>query len=301
MAGRFTPLHSSIWSDPDFVALSGNAQRVYLLAMSQPNVSFAGVVPYTEKRWAGMAKDTTRGAIAEGICELENARFVLVDPDTEELLIRSFVKHGRIYEQKQLRKALVRAYEGILSTALQVAFYAEQSDDVKALLGSLPEAFTEIGDSLPEGCPGASVVRDLDLQPQPQPRERKEAARSSSVDALAAPGCPPSFFDEADQVIAAFADSHPVDDVDRAVQHLIDDRRRFPFASDLRRALTNLLGDPPAQAKPSPLDEAQRAQMATIAEGLDKVRAVINDPDVEQDPEERKRILAEQRSKRGAA
>lgn len=174
MTGRYTPLHSSIWSDPDFIALTGNAQRVYMLAISQPNISYAGVVPFTEKRWAGMAADTTRGDICAAVNELEDANFVLLDEHTEELMARTFVEHNRIFKQPQLRKTLVRAFDAVLSPVLQAAFLAEQATEVvdylvahspvaKSLVGRLVEACPKPATRLVEATPSGSGLQDLDL------------------------------------------------------------------------------------------------------------------------------------------
>ena len=291
MAGRFTPLHSSIWSDPDFVALSSNAQRVYLLAISQHDVSFAGVVPYTEKRWARMSNDATPGAIADGINELEDARFVLLDPDTEELMIRSYVKHGRIYEQKQLRKALVRGYESILSTRLRLRWYDEQVDEVKDLVGRLNENPEQAADESEE----ASVVgQGLDLDPQPATAtgEGNEPARTFAHHALLLDPTPP-LCRELDGDVAALIADHGDAKVTDAVFALLDEGpSKFP--SQIVKRLKAILG--PARKEPEAhvLDEAQRAQRAMAerdqAAWLDELART--EQQIPQTPEERRAFLA---------
>lgn len=180
MAGRYAPLHSSIWTNPRFVALEPRAQLTYLLIISQPDISYAGVVSLTPGRWARMSANTSTAEIERAIGLLTHARFVFVDVATEELMVRTFVEHNQILKQKQLHKALKRAYDSILSTRLRCLFYDEQTGEVKALLGSPPEASSSampepIAPVLPDGSGLKDLDLDLDLhrdqQRQPEPAE----------------------------------------------------------------------------------------------------------------------------------
>lgn len=119
MARNHARIYAAIWKDPKFVALPSSAQRVYMLALSQPGVSFCGVVSYTGRRWASMAPDTDAAAIEEAVTVLEAAEFVVVDRDTEELLIRSFVKHDGVADSPNLIKAMWKDFDGIFSPLIR--------------------------------------------------------------------------------------------------------------------------------------------------------------------------------------
>lgn len=271
MARAYAPLKSSIWTNRDFCALSSSAQRVYLLAMSQPNISWAGVVPFTEKRWASFAPDTTRGAIAEAVNELVDRGFVMLDDDTEELWIRSFVKHNRILEQPQLRKKAVgEAVTAVVSHRLRAAVLVTMPDDVKAQVISGGAPLTEPPQ---EALTAGDVSLDLDLQPEPQQGEGPLPWRSAALD-LMPPKAAPPLIEEAEQVLASFGDAYPIGDVELAVQRLLDGRRRFPFPSNLRTALANLLGPPKAQPQASPLDDTARAARRLEADGNQQTAAL---------------------------
>ena len=43
----------SIWSDPDWLALTSTAQRAYLLLLSQPKLSLAGCLDWMPQRVLG--------------------------------------------------------------------------------------------------------------------------------------------------------------------------------------------------------------------------------------------------------
>ena len=100
-----------IWSDPEWIQLTEAAQRAYILALSQPDLSYAGVLATRYKRWSGFAANSSVTKIRRAVRELEDAGFVMVDDDTEEMWIRTFVKHDGILILDQ------RNYDAILDNS----------------------------------------------------------------------------------------------------------------------------------------------------------------------------------------
>src|SRR5258708_6217558 len=90
---------TSIWEDADFLALTQQQQRLYLFLISQPNLNHAGLLPLTLRRWAGKAAGLTAVELDEHLAALAAARFIVMDEDTEELLIRSFVRNDGVWKQ----------------------------------------------------------------------------------------------------------------------------------------------------------------------------------------------------------
>lgn len=115
----------SRWGDEDWKRLPGAAQRVYDLALSQPGMSWAGVVPYQPGRWASLASDTTPAAIKRNIGILIERRFVIVDATTEELFIRSFVKNDNVLRFPNVAVNMARSYAQIASPIIRKAFLVE--------------------------------------------------------------------------------------------------------------------------------------------------------------------------------
>lgn len=105
---------------------------------------------------------------------------------------------------------------------------------------------------------------------------------------------------EVDGHVTALTASHGPDAVERAVQTVVDQLagKSFAWPSDVRKALEAELGPAPAEAKPNPLDEAQRAQHQQIEGGLDLVRSVL--AEAEQDAEKRRALVAARRAEREA-
>lgn len=125
MARTHGRIGTGIWADGDFTALTEAEQRAYFLAISQPGLSFAGVVSYTLRRWEGLAADSSIARLRKTFASLQRRLYVLIDPATEEMLVRSFVKNDGILSNPNVSKAAVTAYRGIHSPVLRGAFVVE--------------------------------------------------------------------------------------------------------------------------------------------------------------------------------
>ena len=132
MARDHARLKTAIWFDEDWRNLSPEAQRVYMLALSQADMTYAGVVPWRPRRWAELAKKTTPAGIKRAVAELEGAGYVVTDDATEELLIRTFIRHDRVLGVPNVARSMVRAYRSIVSHHLRDCVLAELARDYLA-------------------------------------------------------------------------------------------------------------------------------------------------------------------------
>jgi len=149
MARDFGRILASIWSDPDFLAMAQAPQRFYLFLVTQPNLSYAGVLPVTARRWAKSANDLTPAEVLDLLDELAAHRFVVWDPDTEEVLVRTLLRHDKIYRQPNVMLKAVSDASEIVSTRLRLALLRE--------LDRLP--LEEVSDTPPtKGGPTARQV-----------------------------------------------------------------------------------------------------------------------------------------------
>jgi hypothetical protein len=119
MARDYARMLCSAWADADWTGLSVEAQRFYMMVLSQADISYAGVLAYRPRRWATLAKDSTLPRIRRAIAELEAAGYLVVDKATEEMLVRTFVKHDSILKVPNVARAMVKAYRNILSPHLR--------------------------------------------------------------------------------------------------------------------------------------------------------------------------------------
>lgn len=116
---------TSIWEDEDFINLDEHDQRFYLFLISQPNLNHAGLLDLTLRRWSRKARGLTVAELEKRIGALEETRFVVVDDDTEELLIRSFVRNDGVWRMPKVMGAMVSGALEISSKRLQRALLAE--------------------------------------------------------------------------------------------------------------------------------------------------------------------------------
>lgn len=121
MAGRREArIFTSIWNDEAFLALSPREQRMYFFLLSQRDLSFCGVLSLRMRRWARSARDLTaaqveedleglaqpfRQGLAEGSSEESGRPLVVVDEDTEEVFVRSLIRHDGIWKIPNLLKS----------------------------------------------------------------------------------------------------------------------------------------------------------------------------------------------------
>lgn len=125
MARNYANVSTAIWRDDDFRKLTATGQRMYLLALSQSDISAAGVLALRLPRWAAMAVDTTPADVQAAIDELQASRHVIYDEVAGELLVRSFVKWDAGYGNAKRRPVIIKAAFEVESEAIRCALAVE--------------------------------------------------------------------------------------------------------------------------------------------------------------------------------
>lgn len=125
MARSEARLAVTIWTDPDFLALSPTAQRMFMFLLSQPDLAHTGVLALRERRWSKAAAGLTTAQVTGDLEELTAARFLVVDEDTEELLIRSFIRRDKVYRQPNVLRAAADHLGVVTSPIILAAIAAE--------------------------------------------------------------------------------------------------------------------------------------------------------------------------------
>lgn len=135
MARKYARIKGSVWLDEDWRLLTPQAQWAYFMLLSQPHITNCGVVPYLPVRWARLARTLTVHHIQVLLAELEEHRFIVVDEDAGEILIRSFIRHDDGVEKvPNVRAAALKQYEEIESRLIR-----------HTLAGEYPHLFTYTG------------------------------------------------------------------------------------------------------------------------------------------------------------
>lgn len=201
--GRFT---TSVWLDGDFTGLTPTQQAVYFMLATQPNVTAAGTLELTLRRWASLADGMTPETLRDELKQLESStgHHVVVDEDTEELLIRKFVKFDGGIGNEKRRPVIREAALGIRSTRIRHALAIEIGNLGHADMASelapdrasgRPVIHSENGqaDSPSDVQSGFDrvVVNEGDHIPNPQPATLEGAPQPDTASADASAG-PPS-------------------------------------------------------------------------------------------------------------
>lgn len=123
---RFAQILCRIWDDEDWKALSPRAQWFYMLLVSQASLNRAGVIALTARRWAKLAKGpSVADQVSTAMAELEKADFIVVDQDTEELFVRSYMRNDGLTKRPNVLKRALREAMEVLSSKLRKALVVE--------------------------------------------------------------------------------------------------------------------------------------------------------------------------------
>lgn len=118
-------LSVEIWNDADFLALSGDAQRMFMFLISQADLHHTGHIALRIRRWSTKAKGMSVSDVERHLGELEATRFVVIDWDAEELLIRSFIRSDKVYRQPQVLSVAAEQLRLVTSLPARVALRLE--------------------------------------------------------------------------------------------------------------------------------------------------------------------------------
>lgn len=125
MARSYAQLHQRIWADPTWRSLDVDAQHLYLLLISQPQINLAGVLPLQPRRWASCVAGWDVATVTAALGRLRAGRFVVVDEDTEEVLVRSLIRNDGGYRTPGMLKSILRHSEGTQGAALRTVLAIE--------------------------------------------------------------------------------------------------------------------------------------------------------------------------------
>lgn len=125
MARERANLNVDIWSDDDFRDLTAAAQSLYFKLLSHPKLDYAGCVEFHPGRLAAMSREMTAGDVMIAAQELSDTYFCVFDQSTDEVLIRSFVRHDGLMRQPKLPVSMAKAYGAIASNKIRAVLVHE--------------------------------------------------------------------------------------------------------------------------------------------------------------------------------
>lgn len=177
MARDYARIMTAIWRNKEFRALDEAPQRMYLFLVTQPDISAAGVLPLRLRRWAECAGDSTPDGLRRALKVLEAGRFIAVDWDVEELLIRSFIRWDGGFNNPKRRPVIVRAAQEVDSLVVLRHLSAEfQRCGIEPLPDGPPDSPPPSSDSEPDsdadslsGSPSGSPSKINKVDPGSEP------------------------------------------------------------------------------------------------------------------------------------
>lgn len=191
MARSEARLLTEIWEDRDFLALTGDAQRLFMFLLSQPDLAHSGVIALRERRWSRKSADGTSAGVEKALTDLAAARFLVVDWDSEEILIRSLIRRDRIFKQPNVMRAAVDNVPLIESQAILCALVTEMerirrefpdlTTNQTDVIGEMEKALAERVQLEPEPTPG---------KPAQNPSVNPSGKGSANPSAAPSPGTP---------------------------------------------------------------------------------------------------------------
>lgn len=115
----YAQIKLAIWNDDQWRALSVPAQMLYLTLLSHPSLLACGVGDWRPGKLAGLSAGWDRDSIADAASELVDGLFILIDEDTEEYLIRSYVRHDGVMKNNNLPTTMARSLAEVGSNVLR--------------------------------------------------------------------------------------------------------------------------------------------------------------------------------------
>lgn len=120
MTGPYSKLKRSIWSDPDIMSLSADATYVYIYALSGPKLTMLGSQEFSERRWVTATKLPADRLMA-ALDELVESRHLLIDWNTDEVIVRTFVAHSVTLNNSKTAKGIWNEWERLASASCRAA------------------------------------------------------------------------------------------------------------------------------------------------------------------------------------
>lgn len=138
MAKKFAQIRPEMWLDDEWRRMTRDGQWLYMLVLTHPERSLAGVLDWRPGRIKEFAAECSITDVMVAASECSEKFFLVFDQDTEEVLVRSFVRHDGLLKQPRMGAAVGNAFGSIGSNKLRAALVFEllrlrkETPDLKA-------------------------------------------------------------------------------------------------------------------------------------------------------------------------
>lgn len=214
MARDYAQVRHDMWSDDKWRRLTVPAQHLYMLLLSDPRLSYAGVTHWHPGKIAQRAWECTGKDILIAAAELADAFFIVIDEDSEEVMVRSYLRHDPLMRNPRLAVTMSKDFGVVGSNKIRAAIVWElqrlkrsepdlpawEKPQVKTVLKQNAVNPREMVTDLPVG---AATYLGVGLGAQlPTPNGKRDVVFTSPLQqqrATATPTAPSSIEDAASQ------------------------------------------------------------------------------------------------------
>lgn len=135
-------LRIDIWGDQDWRDLSLGAQWLYEYLLTSPKLLYVGVADWRPGRISKLVSGVSASDVERFGAELETARFAVIDTETDEIQIRSFLRHDGILQNPNMWKSIGLDFTAVSSKVLMASI----AHEVRRLRDENPEGFKRAKD-----------------------------------------------------------------------------------------------------------------------------------------------------------
>lgn len=125
MGRQFAQIRPDMWLDDDWRALTPRAQHLYLVILTDPALSYAGVTDWKPGRLRQRAAEWPLLDLMIAAQELSAAHFLIFDDETEEVAVRSYLRHDGLLKQPRMAVSMANAFGQIGSNKIRAGIVFE--------------------------------------------------------------------------------------------------------------------------------------------------------------------------------
>jgi hypothetical protein len=119
MARDHARLLTRIGGDPDWRGLLIAEHDAYLTVLAEPTLNYCGVTQLAVTRWANQARDSTQRTVRRALETLNERRYLVIDWDDEEVMIRSLMRNDKVLRQPNVARSAYMSFHQIRSPKIR--------------------------------------------------------------------------------------------------------------------------------------------------------------------------------------
>lgn len=125
MAREYAQLRHDIWSDDEWRDLTVPAQHLYMVILSDGDLSYCGVTDWHPGKLSQRSGENTGRDTLLAAAELSERFFLVIDEETEEVLIRSYLRHDPLMRNPRLAVTMAKDFGRIASNKIRAVVVHE--------------------------------------------------------------------------------------------------------------------------------------------------------------------------------